>query len=55
MPGFRGVATASSLIAETADALEESDIIRRVDLVDLSTASAALRLRVEEEGIPWTD
>jgi predicted nucleotidyltransferase len=44
----------SNLIAEIADALEESDIIRRVDLVDLSKASAALRLRVEKEGIPWT-
>lgn len=45
----------SSLIAEIADALEESDIIRRVDLVDLSKASAELRRRVEKEGILWTD
>jgi hypothetical protein len=41
------------LLAELAGALEESDILPRVDLVDLSSAGPSLRRRVREEGILW--
>jgi predicted nucleotidyltransferase len=45
---------APELLAEIRDALEESDVLPRVDIVDLARASAELRQRVREEGIEWT-
>jgi predicted nucleotidyltransferase len=44
-----------STFAAIRDALEESRVPWRVDLVDLSTASAELRSNVERQGIAWTD
>jgi len=44
-----------SLIPAIADALEESTVPYRVDVVDLTSAGSALRQRVKQEGIPWTD
>ncbi len=41
-------------LAEIREALEESRIPYEVDVVDLSTADAALRERVLREGVPWT-
>jgi predicted nucleotidyltransferase len=37
------------------DALEESDVIRTVDVVDLSETDESFRLRVEKEGIQWKE
>lgn len=37
------------------EALEESNIIRSVDVVDLSDADEALRQRVLKEGVLWKD
>ncbi|MCX6634477.1 MAG: nucleotidyltransferase domain-containing protein [Acidobacteria bacterium] len=42
------------LLAEIRDALEDSRVLPRVDVVDLMRASAELRRRVREEGIQWT-
>ena len=42
------------LLAEMKDALEESTVPWRVDLVDLSTASAEFRERVLREGTAWS-
>jgi uncharacterized protein len=42
-------------LAEIRDALEESTVPYRVDLVDLDLAPSSLRDRVLREGIPWTD
>lgn len=42
-------------LARLREALEESDIPYRVDIVDLSTAGAAFRHKVLTEGIPWSD
>jgi predicted nucleotidyltransferase len=35
------------------ESLEESDVIRNVDVVDLSEADEKLRKRIEKEGILW--
>lgn len=43
----------SGLLAETREALEESNLLLNVDLVDLSEAGDALRRSIEREGIPW--
>jgi predicted nucleotidyltransferase len=43
------------LLARIRDAPEESRVPWTVDLVDLSTASPALREHVEREGVPWND
>lgn len=37
------------------EALEESDVIRSVDLVNLQEAGDRLRKRVSKEGILWTE
>jgi hypothetical protein len=42
------------LLAEIRDALEDSRVLPRVDVVDLMRASTELRRRVHEEGIQWT-
>jgi predicted nucleotidyltransferase len=41
------------LLTEIREALEESHILYRVDLVDLSQANEVLRKRVLQEGIRW--
>ncbi|MFN2378241.1 MAG: nucleotidyltransferase family protein [Candidatus Binatia bacterium] len=43
------------VFASIRDALEESPVPWNVDLVDLTTASPALRANVEKEGIAWRD
>ncbi len=42
------------LLSEIRDALDESEILPRVDVVDLVRASAEFRRRVHQEGIEWT-
>jgi predicted nucleotidyltransferase len=41
------------LLEETRQALENSEVLLPVDLVDLSSAEPGLREHVEREGIPW--
>ena len=41
------------LLFEIEEALEESDVLYPVDLVDLSVAPAPLRERVPRAGVPW--
>jgi len=41
------------LLLEIEEQLDRSEVLFPVDLVDLSTATAALRARVSAEGIPW--
>lgn len=43
------------VLAAIRDRLEESSVPWAVDLVDLSTASEALRASVENGGIPWNE
>ncbi len=45
----------ASLLANLRDALDESTIPYRVDIVDLSAADRAFRERVRKEGIVWKD
>ncbi|MFN3610998.1 nucleotidyltransferase family protein [Tepidimonas sp.] len=42
-------------LAALREALEESSIPFRVDLVDLARAAPALRQAIEREGVAWTD
>jgi predicted nucleotidyltransferase len=37
------------------EALEESNVVRPVDVVDLSSADEKLRQRVLKEGVPWKE
>jgi hypothetical protein len=41
-------------MAEIRDALEESDILPHVDVVDLASASDELCESVRREGVKWT-
>lgn len=41
------------LLAETREALLESNLLLNVDLVDLNEAGDALRESIEREGRPW--
>ncbi len=43
------------LLAEIRDVLENSEIIYKVDLVDLSETSESFTNRVLNQGIPWKD
>jgi hypothetical protein len=43
------------LLSEIREALEESTVIYRVEVVDLSEVSQAFQDRVLEEGVLWTD
>ncbi|ABA58988.1 DNA polymerase, beta-like region [Nitrosococcus oceani ATCC 19707] len=45
----------TGLLAEIREALEESQIIYHVDLVDLSQVSKTFRRRVLEKGVQWKD
>jgi predicted nucleotidyltransferase len=47
-------AVPGSLIARLSEAFEESRIPFRVDLLDLFSASPALKEAITREGIPWT-
>lgn len=42
-----------AMLARLREALEESTIPYRVDVVDLSEADAAFRDRVHREGVVW--
>lgn len=42
-------------LARLREALEESDIPYRVEVIDLSTVSEAFRRSILAEGIPWND
>ncbi len=46
---------ARALLVRLADALEESHIPFRVDLVDMCAVSPAVRANIEKEGQQWTD
>ena len=37
------------------EALEESNVVRTVDVVDLSSADEKLHQRVLKEGVPWKE
>ena len=41
------------LLLELEEALDRSEVLYPVELVDLTTASQALRERIATEGIPW--
>jgi predicted nucleotidyltransferase len=42
------------VLARLREELEESDIPRRVEVVDLRDSDPAFRARVRKEGIPWS-
>jgi predicted nucleotidyltransferase len=42
------------LLGDIQEALEESNVVYKVDLVDLSKVDPEFRGEVEREGIPWT-
>jgi uncharacterized protein len=44
-----------SMFSEIREELEESDIVRTVDVVDLTEADESFRQRVEKEGVVWKD
>lgn len=44
-----------SMFSEIREELEESDIVRSVDVVDLTEADEGFRQRVEKEGVIWKD
>jgi hypothetical protein len=41
------------LLLEIEEALDHSEVLYPVELVDLTTATSSLRERVAAEGIPW--
>lgn len=43
----------SGVLGDIREALEESNVLPRVDLVDLSQVELSFRERVEREGIVW--
>jgi predicted nucleotidyltransferase len=45
----------SGVMAALREALEESNVVRQVDLIDLAEVSPAFRERVRQEAIAWTD
>jgi hypothetical protein len=44
-----------SLLSEIHEELEESDIVRTVDVIDLTETDESFRQRVEKEGVVWKD
>jgi len=42
-------------LTEIREALAESDVVRNVDIIDLSETDAKFRRRVEKEGIVWKE
>lgn len=45
----------ASMFSEIREELEESDIVRSVDVIDLTEADESFRQRVEREGVIWKD
>lgn len=45
----------ASLFFNIRDVLEESDVIRSVDIVNLEEVDQSFRERVMKEGIPWSE
>ena len=43
------------IVSEIQEKLEDSDILREVDVVDLSVSDEAFRQRVEKEGVLWKE
>ena len=43
----------AATLARIEETLENSLVLSRVEIVDLSSADPALRQRVEREGVPW--
>lgn len=43
------------LLTEIREQLEESDVVRNVDVIDLSETDAAFRRRVQKEGVLWKE
>ncbi len=44
-----------SALSEIREELEESDIVRNVDVVDLTEVDEVFRQRVEREGVVWRE
>ncbi|MBI3153741.1 MAG: nucleotidyltransferase domain-containing protein [Chloroflexi bacterium] len=44
-----------STLSEIREELEESDIVRTVDVVDLAETDESFRQRVEKEGVVWKE
>ena len=44
----------TAFLSDLSEALEESSVPYRVDVVDLSAASEKFRARVKSEGIKWS-
>jgi uncharacterized protein len=42
-----------SIFSEIREDLEESDIVRTVDVIDLTETDESFRQRVEKEGVLW--
>lgn len=42
-------------LTEIREKLEESDVVRTVDIVDLSETDEGFRRRVEKEGVLWKE
>ena len=45
----------AALLAEARQALDDSLVPFRVDLLDYATASAELRQAIDRDGIEWTE
>jgi len=45
----------ADLLAEARQALEDSSVPFRIDLLDYATASPELRRAIDRDGIEWTD
>lgn len=41
------------ILTKIREELEESDVVRNVDVVDLSETDGAFRQRIEKEGVIW--
>ena len=44
-----------TILTEIREQLEESDVVRNVELVDLSQTDAAFRRRVQKDGVQWKE
>ena len=42
-------------LSEIREKLEESDVVREVDVLDLTESDEAFRQRVEKEGVLWKE
>lgn len=46
-------ATPDGILSELREALEQSNILLNVDVVDLNDASSTIREAAKREGVPW--